>query len=191
MNKSVIGSIALVLAALASSTMADERVLTFKQAATEMSGGGFIMMMRHAITVPGVGDPSEFKLGDCPTQRNLSDIGRAQARRIGEDVTKAGISFAQVRSSQWCRCIETAKIAFSQATPWKALNSFFENRSTEREQTRQLHQAGAQLATGTNVIWVTHQVNISAALGTYAGQGEIVVARSVDGKLKTAFRIQP
>ena len=183
--------IAMLFALAFAPAVANDRVLTLQDAAKELSQGGFVLMMRHAITVPGVGDPDGFKLDQCSTQRNLSDIGRAQAKRIGQDIAAAGISFSAVRASQWCRCVDTATIAFSQATPWKALNSFFANRSTERKQTRELHQAASQLAPGSNVIWVTHQVNISAALGTYAGQGEIVVARPVAGKLKTAFRIQP
>ncbi len=191
MNKifsSLIGGLLALVSAIA---LANDRVLTFEQPGKELAKGGFILMMRHAITTPGVGDPDNFKLNKCDTQRNLSDIGRAQARRIGQDIARAGIKLSEVRSSQWCRCIDTAKIAFSQVTPWKSLNSFFADRSTQRKQTRELHQAGAQLAPGTNVMWVTHQVNISATLDTFAGQGEIVVAQSVAGKLKPVFRIQP
>lgn len=191
MNKLVSVLFGIFVAAMCLPAIANDRVLTMKDAAKELSQGGFVLMMRHAITVPGVGDPQGFRIDQCGTQRNLSDIGRAQAKRIGQDLAQAGIKFSAVRSSQWCRCIDTAKIAFAQATPWKALNSFFADRSTQRKQTRELHQAASQLAPGTNVIWVTHQVNISAALDTFAGQGEIVVARSVAGKLKTAFRIQP
>jgi broad specificity phosphatase PhoE len=189
MNKLTASLFGVIVAMVCVPAIATDRVLTFKDAAKELSKGGFVLMMRHAITVPGVGDPAEFDLTKCSTQRNLSDIGRAQSKRIGEDIARAGIKFSAVRSSQWCRCIDTARIAFAQATPWKALNSFFADRSTERKQTRELHQAASQLAPGTNVIWVTHQVNISAALGTFAGQGEIVVARVVAGKLKTAFRM--
>ena len=181
--------VGLLVSLICVPAFANERAMTLKDAAKELANGGYVLMMRHAITVPGIGDPENFDLTKCETQRNLSDIGRAQARRIGQDISEAGINFSDVRSSEWCRCIDTAKIAFAQATPWKALNSFFADRSTARQQTRELHQAASQLAPGTNVIWVTHQVNISAALDTFAGQGEIVVARPAAGKLRLAFRI--
>jgi len=190
MNRLFSTLVALCLSLMGVPATANDRVLELPEAAKLLSKGGFVLMMRHAITVAGVGDPEGFKLAECSTQRNLSDVGRAQAKRIGQDMAAAGITFSAVRSSQWCRCVDTARIAFSEATPWKALNSFFADRSTQPEQTRELHQAASQLTPGTNVMWVTHQVNISAALNTFARQGEIVVARPIAGKLKPVFRIE-
>ena len=99
---------------------ADSDILT-----DQLKDGGYILMIRHALA-PGTGDPVNFKIGDCSTQRNLDDRGRAQARSIGERLRSSGIAKARVYSSQWCRCLETAElINLGSATPLPALNSFF------------------------------------------------------------------
>src|SRR3546814_19163678 len=71
--------------------------------------GGHVAIMRHA-TAPGFGDPEGFRLNDCSTQRNLSDAGRAQARRIGDAIRAHGVTIGRVLSSRWCRCLETAAL---------------------------------------------------------------------------------
>ena len=71
-----------------------------------------MVLIRHAITTPGVGDPPGFRLEDCSTQRNLTDAGRAHARRIGEEWRARKISIGRLVSSPWCRCLETAELAF-------------------------------------------------------------------------------
>jgi broad specificity phosphatase PhoE len=71
--------------------------------------GGEVLLIRHAAA-PGTGDPAGFRLGDCATQRNLSDTGREQARAIGDWLRDRGIERARVYSSQWCRCLETAEL---------------------------------------------------------------------------------
>ncbi len=97
-----------------------------------------MLMMRHAQTVPGVGDPENFKLGDCDTQRNLSAEGRDQAQRIGGAFARAGVRFDIVRSSQWCRTRETARLAFGADEEWPALNSSFRNRDEQAGRSRQI-----------------------------------------------------
>lgn len=85
---------------------------------------GYVVMMRHALA-PGTGDPPNFRLEDCSTQRNLSAQGRAQARRIGEAFRRRGIKVARVLSSQWCRCLETARLMnLGAVEPFAPLNSF-------------------------------------------------------------------
>src|SRR5207247_2594884 len=83
-----------------------------------------------------LGDPPGFRLDECSTQRNLSEEGRAQARRVGAAFAARGIPIGRVLSSQWCRCLETARLAFGGAAPWPALNSFFRDRTQEAERTR-------------------------------------------------------
>lgn len=75
----------------------------------QIKSGGHILMIRHAYA-PGTGDPANFKIGDCATQRNLDDRGRSQARAIGDWLRSKGIKDAKVYSSQWCRCQETAAL---------------------------------------------------------------------------------
>jgi len=77
-----------------------------------LKGGGQVVLMRHAVTTPGVGDPEGMVLADCSTQRNLSDEGRAHARQVGEALRARNVVVTQIYSSPWCRCLETARLAF-------------------------------------------------------------------------------
>ena len=87
--------------------------------------GGCAVLIRHAQTVAGVGDPPGFRVDMCSTQRNLSEDGRAQARRIGQWFQTHGLKPRAVQSSAWCRCKDTADLAFGRHIVWQALNSFF------------------------------------------------------------------
>lgn len=179
---------AVVLAFLPVSAAAQAPSVTLDEAAARLASGGYVLMMRHALTEPGIGDPPQFRIGDCATQRNLSDEGREQARAIGASLRAAGIRFAVVRSSQWCRCLETAALAFGGHEAWPALNSFFADRSDEPQRTREVSRFAESLRPPHNAMLVTHQVNISAALDTYAAPGEIVAGRWRDGALAPEFR---
>lgn len=87
--------------------------------------GGQVILMRHALA-PGIGDPAAFERGDCATQRNLSDEGRAQAVAIGEALRQRGVRVDAVYSSHWCRVRETAELmALGEVTPVAWLDSFF------------------------------------------------------------------
>src|SRR5436190_10548946 len=86
--------------------------------------GGLVILMRHAATEPGLGDPAGFRIGDCSTQRNLSEAGRADARRIGERFRAERVPITRVYTSPWCRCRETALLAFGRAEDWEPLSSF-------------------------------------------------------------------
>jgi phosphohistidine phosphatase SixA len=150
--------------------------------ATELTGqalfdriaqGGVALAMRHAQTTAGVGDPPNFKLADCSTQRNLSEEGKAQSTRIGAALRAAGVTPTAVRSSAWCRCKDTAKLAFGEFTVWAQLNSFFETRTNEPQQTVELVRALQRLKPGQIEVWVTHQVNITALTGGTPTMGEI------------------
>jgi broad specificity phosphatase PhoE len=142
--------------------------------------GGYVIMLRHA-TAPGVGDPENFRLGDCTTQRNLSDEGRAQARRLGERL-RTGVDAAAVYSSQWCRCLDTAELLdLGKVQELPALNSFFARPADRATNLDALRRFLAGLAEdGPPVILVTHQVKISAVTGRSAASGEAIVLE-VDG----------
>ncbi|TAH30794.1 MAG: histidine phosphatase family protein, partial [Oscillatoriales cyanobacterium] len=124
---------------------------------------GLVVAMRHAIA-PGTGDPANFKLGDCSTQRNLSAQGRTQAQQIGAEFRNRNIKIARVLSSQWCRCLETAKlINLGKVEPLRTLNSFFSDSSQEARQTATIRKLIVDNRnTKGAVILVTHQVNITA-----------------------------
>jgi broad specificity phosphatase PhoE len=156
--------------------------------------GGHALLIRHAQTEPGVGDPPGMRLDDCRTQRNLSAAGREQARGIGEALRARAIPVAEVRSSQWCRCLDTARLAFAGHAPvrvWPALNSFFDDRSAEPASTRELRTAVASTSSTANVVWVTHQVNITALTGVVPAPGEIVIVRAGPAGVAVAGRWVP
>lgn len=136
---------------------------------------GAIAIMRHALA-PGVGDPSDFQLGDCSTQRNLSDDGRQQARSIGDAFRKQGIIFDKIFTSQWCRARETAELLdLGSVAEEPALNSFFRDYETQTSQTAAT-RALIEAEQG-RLLLVSHQVNISALAGRGTRSGEVLVIR--------------
>lgn len=160
----------------------------------DLNQAGAIVLFRHA-TAPGVGDPANFKLDNCATQRNLDDRGRAEARQLGEQFRSRKIAVGAVLSSQWCRTRETAKLAFGEAVvkDEPAFNSFFSRSAGISD--AQTAQARAILARwrgpGTLVV-VTHQVNITALTGVNPASAEGVVLRpAADGSLKVVGRVTP
>ena len=148
-----------------------------------LARGGHVALMRHALA-PGIGDPADFRLGDCTTQRNLSEAGREQARRIGERFRERGIEVSEVRSSRWCRCRETARLlGLGDVVPAPALDSFFRDRSTAERQTDAIRALIRGWKGEGNLVLVTHQVNITALVGDVVGSGEIVVVRADEAGL--------
>jgi broad specificity phosphatase PhoE len=150
--------------------------------------GGHVILMRHAATVPGIGDPAGFVLEQCGTQRNLSAAGRQDATRIGAAFTRLGIPVDQVRSSRWCRCLDTATLAFGRATPEPLLDSLFqEDAGATASRLRAAHAWLATLRLKGNIVLVTHDVNIRALVGNYVEQGDMVVASIIEnGALRVA-----
>ena len=142
-----------------------------------LRSGGNIVLIRHAQTVPGFGDPPGFRLNDCNSQRYLSADGRAQSRRMGDRFRTEKIPIGPVLSSEWCRCYETAELAFGKYKLWPPLNSFFEDYSTHEDQTQAVFKHIETFAGESNLILVTHQVNITALTGKTVSQGEAVVVR--------------
>ncbi len=165
--------------------------LPIEEAARRLSGGGWLLMMRHAQTEPGIGDPPQFRLEDCATQRNLSAAGREQARRAGEAIRSAGIRIDEVRTSRWCRCRDTARLAFGETREWPALDSFFASRRNADAQTAEVVAWAATIEPHRNVMLVTHQVNISAVMGIGAAQGEVIVGRWRAPRIEAAFSFVP
>lgn len=143
---------------------------------------GHVLLLRHA-NAPGVGDPPGMRIEDCATQRNLDDRGRAQATRLGERLRAAGLAEVSVFTSQWCRCRETARlIAIGPVEDMPALNSFFEQPETRVARIRALHEFLDRLPRdGRPVVFVTHQVTITALTGYFPSSGEGLVLRLTEG----------
>jgi hypothetical protein len=172
------GSLALPLWALASKgAAADDTRALLRQ-------GGVVVALRHALA-PGTFDPPEFKLGDCRTQRNLNDEGRAQARRIGQWFQRQGLQPAAVRSSPWCRCMDTATEAFGAAgsvQTWAALGSPHGRSEQTNEASRaQLLAALRSVPAGRFELWVTHAFVQQALAGQSTGSGEGLLLRAATG----------
>lgn len=143
--------------------------------------GGHVALVRHA-TAPGTGDPAGFRLEDCATQRNLSPAGRAQAKAIGANLRWHGVRVDRVHSSQWCRCLETARLlGLGEVVPLPPLNSFFASPESGTAQMAELRAWLADQPRQGALVLVTHQVVITALTGVVPRSGEIVVARPVAG----------
>ena len=162
-----------------------------QQAWTALREGRAVLLLRHA-TAPGTGDPANFQLSDCRTQRNLNQQGREQAQRWGQLLRSQWID-ARLLSSRWCRTQDTARemgLGAVEALP--ALDSFFQTPNTAREQTAALiEQINAQ-ARGVSLVLVSHQVNITALTGVYPASGEgLILALPLAAPARVLARVQP
>ena len=143
----------------------------------ELKQGGKLIFIRHAYA-PGGGDPDNFNLNDCSTQRNLNSEGREQAKYIGEFFKKNKIKIDKVLSSEWCRCKETAEIAFKNFSTISFLNSFYSSKyaKNREKQILMLNNYVKKFKSNKNLILVTHYVLISEVLNYAPSSGEIVVS---------------
>ena len=151
-----------------------------------LRSGDCALVMRHAQTVAGVGDPPDFQLDQCSTQRNLSKEGQSQAIRIGQWFKANKLQPRSVQTSPWCRCKDTAELAFGKYTELNALASIFDNRVSQEAQTKALRARLDYIPAGQFEVWVTHQVNISALTGESTSMGEALV---ISNKAKVLGRM--
>ena len=148
-----------------------------KNLMNQLLDGNKLIFIRHAYA-PGSGDPDNFNLNDCSTQRNLSEEGRKQAQKIGKFFTNNNIKIKKVFSSEWCRCKETAEIAFEGYSTKNFLNSFYSSKyaKNKKKQIEELENYVQQLKSSKNLVFVTHYVLISEVLNYAPSSGEIVVS---------------
>ena len=187
-----VSSLALLVLLAPAPTRADASSdpAAIRAAWTAVAAGDAVVVMRHALA-PGTGDPADFDVEDCSTQRNLSDEGREQARRIGERLARAvGTREVAVFSSAWCRCLETARLlALGAVTRLPPLDSFFRRREREPEQSAALGRWIARRLAREDAppaALVTHQVNITALTGVFPASGEMVI---VDARGEALARV--
>ena len=152
-------------------TIADDKVIS------SLQNGGKIIFIRHALA-PGGGDPENFKISDCSTQRNLNAEGIEQAKKIGDFFKVNNIAIDQVLSSEWCRCKETAKNAFEKYETFDALNSFFSSKFVKNRDKQIMHLKTfiKNWNSKKNIVFVTHYVVILETLDVAVSSGEIIVA---------------
>ena len=148
-----------------------------KNLINQLEGGGKLIFIRHAYA-PGNEDPNNFNLNDCSTQRNLNVDGRRQSNYIGEFFKKNKIKIYKVLSSEWCRCKETANIAFKDFTTKSFLNSFYSSKfkKNKAKQVDELNNYVRKFKSNQNLVFVTHYVVISEVLNYSPSSGEIVVS---------------
>src|SRR5436190_7870096 len=137
--------------------------------------GGLVVLMRHAQTTPGAGDPAGFRIDDCKTQRNLSEQGREQARRLGEALRAQRIPIGDVLTSRWCRAVETAKLAFDRGEVWPPLGSTYDDEANRAKQKEAVRERISGYRGSTNLFLVGHGTNIHALTGLHPSMGGIVV----------------
>jgi len=174
----------LVLIALATlPAKADE---TLWQA---LQQGGHVLIIRHALTTPGFGDPPGFKLEQCSTQRNLSDEGRAQARRMGEGLRERKVPIGEVLSSPWCRCVETARLAFGRARTWAALSNLHARQQNAEKQVRAMRPRIAAHRGKDNLVLVSHGSAALALTSEHPAMGEMLVLKPQPRGFRVAGRL--
>ena len=135
-----------------------------------------IIFIRHSLA-PGSGDPENINLKDCKTQRNLNSEGIKQSKKIGNFFKKNNIKVEHVFSSEWCRCKDTAKIAFGNYETKNFLNSFYDERFSENKdkQILDFQKFIKSWNYSGNLALVTHYVVISEILDLATSSGEIVI----------------
>ena len=150
---------------------------TETQVLKNLKNGGNLIFIRHAYA-PGGGDPDNFDLNDCSTQRNLSETGREQAKKIGKFFHENQIPIYKVMSSEWCRCKDTAQIAFKRFETKDFLNSFFSEKFS-KNRTKQIEDLNKYIDRwdrSKNLVFVTHYVVINEVLNYAPSSGEIVIS---------------
>tara|TARA_Y100001970_G_C13926030_1_gene695785 strand:- start:281 stop:829 length:549 start_codon:yes stop_codon:yes gene_type:complete len=152
-------------------TLASDKILS------SLDEGNKLIFIRHALA-PGNGDPDNFNINDCSTQRNIDQIGIQQSKKIGLFFKKNNIKIDRVLSSEWCRCKDTARIAFKNFETFNALNSFYDEKfaSNEGKQIENLKHFISNWHSDKNLVLVTHFVVISSILNVGASSGEILIS---------------
>ena len=169
--KRLIGVLALIFFVFLNSAFSNEKLIN------SLKEGGKLIFIRHALA-PGNGDPENFNLKDCSSQRNLSQEGINQSKKIGLFFTRNKIQIDKVLSSEWCRCKDTAKHAFNDYKTFDALNSFYDTRFTKNKarQIKDLKKYISSWNSKKNLVLVTHFVVISETLSVGSASGEIIVS---------------
>ena len=158
-----------------------------------LKAGGQVVLVRHALTTPGVGDPPGMTLTDCASQRNLGDEGRRDAVALGEAFRARAVMVGELQSSPWCRCLETGRLAFKQeAKVNPALGNLFGRPEREAAQVAELKKLAGRRPERGNLVLLTHGSTIYALTGISPASGEMVVLTpQAGGAFKVAGRLDP
>lgn len=162
--------------------------------ANNLFDGQHVLLMRHA-DAPGYGDPKNYQVSQCATQRNLGDFGRKQAKGIGDWLSSQGVDQAKVYSSAWCRCVDTATLLNKGVVKKEAsLGSFFDDMSQAKRQTDELIKlvaAERRQYLNIPIIMVTHHVNIQSYVGIAVNSGDMVLVKVDPAGKPLSFKLYP
>jgi phosphohistidine phosphatase SixA len=155
-----------------------------------LQGGGQVVMVRHGLTDPGVGDPDGMRLEDCKTQRNLNEQGRGEATRLGEALRSRRVPVAGVLSSPWCRTLETAKLVLDRPVQVQpALGNLFGRPERSAQQVAELRLLAQRTPRGGNLFMFTHGSTTLALTGVSPGTAEMVILTPHPGGFRVAGRL--
>jgi phosphohistidine phosphatase SixA len=162
-----------------------------KNLINELKKGDKVIYIRHAYA-PGGGDPDNFDINDCDTQRNLNYSGKLQAKNIGNFFKNNEIPIHRVISSEWCRCKETAFLSFNKFETKNFLNSFYSSKFSKNKikQIKELKKYIEESQNEGNLVLITHYVVISEVLGYVPTSGEIIISNKdfkIIGNIKIGY----
>jgi phosphohistidine phosphatase SixA len=151
-----------------------------RQLVQALRAGGHVIYFRHGATDQTQTDSDPNNLANCATQRNLTDVGRAQAQTIGTAIRALGIPVGTVLSSEYCRALEYSRLAFTVAQPERSLD--LTDPLTDQQKADSVQNVkrllGAVPPAGTNTVLVSHSPNIRLAAGVdLPVEGEAAVFR--------------
>ena len=181
--KRLISFLVIIFFVFLNSAFSNEKLIN------SLKEGGKLIFIRHAYA-PGNGDPENFNLKDCSSQRNLNQEGINQSKKIGLFFTRNKIQIDKVLSSEWCRCKDTAKYAFNDYKIFDALNSFYDSKfkKNKTKQIKDLKKYISSWNSKKNLVLVTHYVVISETISVGSSSGEIIVSDkkfNIIGSIKT------
>jgi phosphohistidine phosphatase SixA len=151
--------------------------------------GGHIVLLTHAFSTPGA-EPGNFDIKNCATQRNLSERGRQQARKMGALFAARAAETERVASSRYCRCLDTAELVFrDEAEPLAALDLLSSDEAAAAAQTAAVMEEIRNFSGSGNFVLVTHPANIHALTGATPREGEAIIVRPEGEGLHVLGRI--
>jgi hypothetical protein len=151
--------------------------------------GGYVLYMRHASTDFSQNDARMTSYEDCDNQRNLTEKGREEARRIGAHVKRLGIPIGDVLASPYCRTMETARLAFGTARASNEVRGGPVD-ATRYDALKKL--LSTEVRRGENRVISSHGNPFQALAGSpYLAEGEIAVVRPEGSGFSVIARIRP
>jgi phosphohistidine phosphatase SixA len=165
--------------------------LTPAETVALLRGGGYILYFRHAATDFTQNDAQMTSFEDCTTQRNLTDRGREEARKIGAAIRALRIPIGTVRASPYCRTVETATLAFGRAETTQGVRGWPAQPDNPERYAALRDLLGQRPARGVNDVIVSHGNPFVALAGPpYLAEGEAAVVAPGNDGFRVVARIK-